>query len=136
MAIAEGRSQAALSDLRSIIQQADSQSLKYLSLKGSVDLAQAVINTRDYAHARQELERDLGRSEKLGLRLETAIIHYLLGQAIRLGGNPAEAAGQYQQTLRMLDDMKKEPGAEHLLDRSDLHAIYSEATRWLTATRS
>jgi eukaryotic-like serine/threonine-protein kinase len=136
VAIAEGRSQSAISDLRSIIQQADSQNLKYLSLKGSVDLARAAINTKDYAHARQELERDLGRSEKLGLRLETAIIHYLLGNAIRLGGNPAEAAGQYQQALRALDDMKKEPGAEHLLDRSDLHAIYTEATHWLTTTRS
>jgi tetratricopeptide (TPR) repeat protein/predicted Ser/Thr protein kinase len=136
VAIAEGRSQAAISDLRSIIQQADGQNLKYLSLKGSVDLAEAMINTKDYSHARQALERDLGRSEKLGLRLETAIIHYLLGNAIRLGGNPAEAAGQYQQALRMLDDMRKEPGAEHLFDRADLHAIYTEATHWLSATRS
>jgi len=136
VAIAEGRSQAGMSDLRSIIQQADSQNLKYLSLKGSVDLAQAVINTKDYVHARQELERDLGRTEKLGLRLETATIHYLLGNAIRLGGNAREAAGQYQQALSMLDDMKKEPGAEHVLDRADLRAIYSDATRWLTATRN
>jgi hypothetical protein len=26
--------------------------------------------------------------------------------------------------------MKKEPGAEHLLDRSDLRTTYTEATRW------
>src|SRR6202790_465817 len=133
VAIAEGRSQAAIPDLHSILQQADAQNLKYLSLKGSVALAEALINTKNYSHARQALDRDLGRSEKLGLRLQTATIHYHLGNAIRLAGNREEAAAQYQQALRLLDDMKKEPGAEHLLD---LRAIYTEATHWLTATRS
>jgi tetratricopeptide (TPR) repeat protein len=134
VAIAEGRSPSALSDLRTIVQQADSLTLRDLSLESSVDMAEAMINAKDYAHAPQELERDLGRSEKLGLRLQTARIHYLLGNAIRLGGNPGEARGQYQQALRLLDEMKKEPGAEHLLDRSDLRAMYAEASRWAAAT--
>jgi len=29
--------------------------------------------------------------------------------------------------------MKKEPGAEHLLDRSDLKNIYAESNRWFSA---
>ena len=133
VAIADGHSQSAVSDLRAIIQQADSLNLKYLSLTSSVDTAEAMINTKDYSHARQQLQRDLTRSEKLGLRLDTARIHYLLGNAIRLGGDSAEATGQYQQALRLFDDMKKEPGAEHLLERSDLRVIYADATSWATA---
>ncbi len=136
VATAEGHSQSAIADLRAVIQQADAQNLKYLSLKGSVDLAEAMIGAKDYSHARQELERALGRSERLGLRLETARIHYLLGSAIRLGGNPADAAGQYQQARQLLDDMKKEQGAEHLLDRSDLRPIYEDAARWSAGAHS
>ena len=136
VAIAEGRSPSAITDLRAVIQQADSLNLKYFSLKGSVDLAAATINTKDYSRARQDLQRNLTLSEKLGLRLETARIHYLLGNAIRLGGDTAGAVSQYAQTLRMLDEMKKEPGAEHLLDRSDLRAIYDDANRWFSGAKS
>ena len=136
VAIAEGRSPSAITDLRAVIQQADSLNLKYFSLKGSVDLAAATINTKDYSRARQDLQRNLTLSEKLGLRLETARIHYLLGNAIRLGGDAAGAVSQYAQTLRMLDEMKKEPGAEHLLDRSDLRAIYDDANRWFSGAKS
>jgi serine/threonine protein kinase/tetratricopeptide (TPR) repeat protein len=136
LAIADGHSQSAMGDLHAVIQQADSLNLKYLSLTSSVDMAEAMINTKDYSHARQQLERDLTRSEKLGLRLDTARIHYLLGNAIRLGGDSAEATGQYQQAVRLFDDMKKEPGAEHLLERSDLRVIYADATRWATAAKT
>jgi serine/threonine protein kinase/tetratricopeptide (TPR) repeat protein len=130
VSIADGRSQSAVADLRGVVQQADSLNLKVPSLQASIELSEVMINSKDYSRARQELERDLDRSERLGLRLETARIHYLLGNAIRLGGNPADAVAQYQQALRMLDDMKKDPGAEHLLDRFDLAKIYADASRW------
>src|SRR5262249_14559948 len=134
VAVAEGKSQAAVNDLRASIQQADSFNLKYFSLSATVDMADAMITLKDYARARQELERALSRSEKLGSRLETARIHYLLGNAIRLGGSPRDAASQYGQALRLLDEMKKEAGAEHLLDRSDLKALYADANHWFSAT--
>jgi tetratricopeptide (TPR) repeat protein len=130
VASAEGRSQSVIGQFRSLSQEADTQNLKYLSLTSSVDMAEAMTNAKDYAHARQELQRDLSRSEKLGLRLETARIHYMLGANARLGGNSADAPSQYQQAIRLFDDMKKERGAEHLLERSDLHSIYEDATRW------
>ncbi len=75
------------------------------------------------------LENDQTRSEKLGPRIETARSHFLLGEAIRLGGDPRAATGQYGQAMRALDDLKKEAGAEHLLDRADLKAIYAEASK-------
>jgi tetratricopeptide (TPR) repeat protein len=136
VSIAEGHSQPAVGDLRAIIGQADGLNLKYLSLKGSADLAEALINTKYYSRARQELEHAMGVSEKLGVRLESARIHYLLGSALRLSGNSGDAAGQYRQAVQLLEDMKKESGAEHLLERSDLRAIHEEATRWSSPAKS
>lgn len=130
LAISEGNAQAAVSELRSLAQQADSLDKKYISVDCSASLAQALIRNKDYSHARQELQRGLGRSEKLGLRLETARIHYLLGSAIRLSGDGAAATPQYRQALQLLDDIGKEPGAEHVLERYDLKPIYAEATQF------
>jgi hypothetical protein len=31
--------------------------------------------------------------------------------------------------------MKKEAGAEHLLDRADLHTMYADANRWVSTLR-
>jgi eukaryotic-like serine/threonine-protein kinase len=130
VAIAEGQSAAAAGDLRNLAQQADALSAKYLSVECSVSLAEALIKSKDYAHARQELQRTLSRSEKLGLRLTNARIHYLLGTALRLSGGASEATAQYREALRMLDEIREEPGAEHVIERYDLKAIHAEATQF------
>ncbi|MGA8150553.1 MAG: tetratricopeptide repeat protein [Terriglobales bacterium] len=135
VAIADGHSQSAVNELRAAIQQADNLHLKYYSLRGSVDLAEGTINNKDYGHARQELEDALSSSEKLGLRLETARIQYFLGEAIRLGGNPSEATLHYQSASNLLEELKKDPGAEHLLERSDLRTMSAEAVRLAVAAK-
>lgn len=135
VAIAGGRSQYAVSELSAAIKQADSLHLKYYSLRSSVDLAEAMIKIKDYTHARQRLQDALGISEKLGLRVETARIHYFLGDALRLGGNAGEASRQYQLAANTFDELKKDPGAEHLLDRSDLGPMYAQANRPASATK-
>jgi tetratricopeptide (TPR) repeat protein len=129
VANAEGRSQSVIRDLRSVSQEADQQGIKYLSLESSVELAAAMINSKDYSRARQELDRALGASERLGLRLQTARIHYLLGETLRLNGNAADAPSQYRQALTLLDEIKKDPGAEHVLERADLKPISEGAKR-------
>lgn len=128
LAIAEGHAQSAIGDLRTAIQLAGTLHLKYYGVRSTVDLAQALINAKDYEGAYVQLDSAQGQSEKLGLRLETARIHYFRGEILRLRGNAAEATGQYQQAKTMLDDIKKEPGAEHLLDRFDLRDIYTAAS--------
>jgi len=87
-----------------------------------------MIKSKDYAHARQALDQTLNTSEKLGTRLQTAIIHFQLGnllkqtatlgirRAIRRSGH---AAGRNQERA----------GAEHILDRADLKAIYNDSTQ-------
>ncbi|MGP0021001.1 MAG: tetratricopeptide repeat protein [Candidatus Sulfotelmatobacter sp.] len=130
VAIAEGHAVAAVGDLRNLAQQADALGAKYLSVECSVSLAEALIKSKDYAHARQELQRTLSRSEKLGLRLENARIHSLQGTALQLSGNATEAIAQYHEGLRLLDEIRKEKGAEHVIERYDLKPVYAEATQF------
>ena len=130
VAVADGHSRSAVGDLRSLAQQADAQGRKYISVASSVLLAEAMIKNKDYSAARQELQRSLGKSEKLGLRLETARIHYLLGTAIRLSGSASEATPHYSETRRLLDEIGKEQGAEHITERYDLKPIYADTTQF------
>jgi hypothetical protein len=116
--------------LRSLQQQADSLAAKFLSIDCSISMAEALIKSKLYANARQELQRTLSKSEKLGLRLENARIHLLLGTSLRLSGNAAEAASQDREAVRLLDDIRKEQGAEHIGERSDLKPLYAEATQF------
>lgn len=120
-------------DFARLTQQADSRNLKYLSLESSVDHGEALLSAKDYAGAQQELRTDLGKSEKLGSRLQSARIHYLLATALQLAGNSSEASGQYRSALNLLQDMQKDAGAEKLLERSDLKTISTDATRFATA---
>ena len=131
VAVADGNPRSTASELRTLTQQADSLGLKYLSVASSVLLAEAMIKNKEYAPAQQELQRDLGKSEKLGLRLETARIHYLQATAIRLSNNNSEAVAQYREAQRLFDEIGKEQGAEHLSDRYDLKPIYSEIRQFV-----
>jgi tetratricopeptide (TPR) repeat protein len=115
--------------------QADALGLRDLSTQVSVYVAQAMINAKDFNHARDTLERSLGASEKLGMRMQTVKIQYLLGNSIRLSGDITNAAGHYREAVRMLDEIKKDPGAEKLLERADLKSIYEESARWSGAAK-
>jgi tetratricopeptide (TPR) repeat protein len=130
VAVAEGRAHAAIGDLRALTQQADMMGRKSLAVQASAWMAEGMVKDRDYRGARQELERILARSEKLGLRLQSAKIHYLLGSAMRLSGSTAESATQYKSALNLLRDIQKDLGAEHVTERSDLKAAFEESARW------
>jgi hypothetical protein len=133
VAIAEGQAQSASASLRPLTGQADALGLKALSLQCSVALAEALVKGKDYAHARQQLEQSLGQSDKLGSRMETARIQYLLGTSSRLDGKESDSTSHYREAVRILDEIKKEPGAQDLLQRADLKFLYDEATRWTTS---
>jgi eukaryotic-like serine/threonine-protein kinase len=116
--------------LKSLAQEADTLGLKYLSLEASLDLAEAEVGMKDYARARQDLERILLKTDKLGLRTLSAKGHYLLGTALRLSGNGNEASFHYKQAVSLLEQIAKDPGADKALQRSDLNSIYTESSRW------
>jgi serine/threonine protein kinase/tetratricopeptide (TPR) repeat protein len=134
-AIKEGRSQAAIGALKGLAQEADTLGLKYLSAECSINLAEALVNTKDYSRARQELERAVAKTEKLGLRTLSAQGHYLLAMTLRLTGKGAEAAGHYREALRLLEEVRKEAGANNVLQRADLNAIYTDSTRWSRSSK-
>ncbi len=132
VAIAEGRSAAVIADLRGISEDADRQGMKYLALVSSVDLATALVNNKDYAHAKEVLDQALNTSEKLGVRLQTALIHYQLGNLAKQKGDAQGAAAEYRQSASMLEEIKKEQGAEKVLQRADLKPVYERATQGAT----
>ena len=121
-------------DIRSLVQEADSRSLKYLSLQSSIDEAEAMMQAKRYTEARQELQNDLGKSERLGSRYQSMRIHYLLATALRLGGEASDAPAQYRLALAQMDDMRKDPGAEKLLERADLKSMFADASRFAVST--
>ena len=54
---------------------------------------------------RQELERALLLSNKLGMQPLSARTHYLLGTLERDSGNGSDAQDNYREALRLLDSM-------------------------------
>jgi eukaryotic-like serine/threonine-protein kinase len=127
ISIAEGQAKAAISELRAATQQMETLGLKYAWLCGSVDLAEAMIKSKDYDGARRQLDQALNTSEKLGTRQLTAMIHFQSGNLLKLTNDASGAADQYRQVVALLDEMKREQGAEHILERADLKAIYTES---------
>ena len=129
VAIVEGRSSSVIGELRTISQDADRQGMKYLALVSSVDLATAMVNSKDNAHAKDVLNQALNTSEKLGVRLQTALIHYQLGNLLKQTGDASGSAAEYRQSAGILEEIKKEQGAEKVLQRADLKSVYERSTQ-------
>ena len=131
-----GRAAAAITSLRAVAKQAEDQGFAYMSVECSVYIGDAMIRNRDTAHAQQELDRALLQTDKLGLRPLGAKAHYLLATALRSSGNAADAQQHYQASLQLLDAMRKETGGEKILQRSDLKAMYDDASHWVGAAKN
>jgi eukaryotic-like serine/threonine-protein kinase len=126
VSVKSGPARAAVSSLKALAQEADTMGLRYTSIEASVDLAEARLDAKDYSHAREELERALGRSDKLGLRSLLARSHFLLAETLRRIGNQAEAAPHDAEARRILAEIQKEVGNDSVLKRSDLSPIAAE----------
>ena len=126
----EGRSRESIAALQTLAQQADESGLKYVSVEASLYLAQALINNKDYARARRELDTSLRNSEKLGLQASLAKTHFLIGEALRLSGSQADATIHYAEAHRILEDIHKEAHTDEVMKRSDLASIYQESAKW------
>ncbi len=134
--VREKNERAAIPDLRKLIQQADDLSLKYSSVECSIFLGEAMMQGHDYAHARQELQRALLLADKLGQQPLSAHAHYLLATIARESGDNADAQDNFRAVISTLDTMKKDAGAEKLLQRSDLKLMYEDSAHWLQAGKS
>jgi len=132
----QGRAAAAISTLKDLSQQAESQGLKYEAVQCSLDLGEALINTKAVPQARVELERALTRSEKLGLRSLQARAEYLLATVSRLSGSNSLALDHYHQSLRLLDDIRKEAGNDKIMNRADFAAMSNDIKRWAPSSKT
>jgi len=126
--LAQGRAAAALPVLKKSMQDASSIGLRALSAKASLLYAEALLDSKQSEAARRQLEDTLGQLEGLGMHgVELARAQYLMGKAVAATGKPSQASRHYQEAARILQALSKQPGAEHILDRADLKAIYSES---------
>jgi tetratricopeptide (TPR) repeat protein/predicted Ser/Thr protein kinase len=132
VALAQNRGKAVSGELRNLVQKADKQGRRAVSVQASVALAEALMQDHNWTAARQELDRALPKAEKIGLQMDQVRIHYLLGLAIQSSGNSSESALQFRSALNVLTQMQKEPGAEHLSDRADLKPIFDAGTQVAT----
>jgi len=127
--VVQNRAAAAIPVLKKLIEDSDSLGLKALSVQASVWLAQALLAANKTADAQQELDRALNRAEKLGLLVEQARAHFLMGELYSRAGKTREYMPQYQEAVRILDSISKESGVGRLLDRSDLKDLYRDAVK-------
>ena len=132
--VQEKQTQEALSSLPPLIQQADDLGLQYISVECSIFMAEAMMQRHD-PHAQQGLERALLRADKLGVKPLSARAHFLLARVARESGNSSEAQDNYRGVLQVLDGIRQESGADKILQRSDLKAMYDESSRGSTAAK-
>ncbi|MBZ5646411.1 MAG: tetratricopeptide repeat protein [Acidobacteriia bacterium] len=127
--IREGRPQAAIAALRSLGPEADTMGLKYLSVRCAVELGEAYLAAKDYAKARQELERATGRAEKLEARALMARSEFGIATALRLQNHAADAALHYRKAVRLLDEIKTDAGPDAIAKDQELNGIYADASK-------
>ena len=127
----DGQAQGAMKALTGVADEAEALGLKYLSLECSIIEADGRMKLKDYPAARQQLDRAVLQSEKLGLQPLLLKANFLLGRWSRDKGTAADATGHYQQALNLLDAIKKDPGSDKIMERSDFKVIFEESNRWI-----
>jgi tetratricopeptide (TPR) repeat protein len=132
--VREKKGAAVIQRLRALVKQADEASLKYSSIECSVSMAEAMMQVHDVAHARPALQNALLQSDRLGAPALSTHAHYLMGILARDAKEKMEARDSFQWVVNSIDTMQKDPGADHLLLRSDMKLMYDESSGWLKSS--
>jgi len=129
VSIKEGHAAAAVATLKALRKEADSLAVKYLATKCSIALGDALLQTKDYPHAQDELQSAVRKSEDLGMKSLLPEGHYLLSQALRKNGKQSDADRHLQQAAQLVEEMRQESKSDSLLQRADLKPIVEEAKK-------
>jgi tetratricopeptide (TPR) repeat protein/predicted Ser/Thr protein kinase len=129
VAVAEGRYQEALRMLQPL-QNGKRTAPANLSLQLNLAAAQASIGIKDYARANHILDQELITAKRAGMRFDLARTYYLLGASARLNGNAERAGDYYREAAQLLDVVRGDSGAEHIMQRIDFKTMYEESNRW------
>jgi serine/threonine protein kinase/tetratricopeptide (TPR) repeat protein len=127
--VMQAHSAAAIPVLQKLGRETDALGLKALSVQASLYLARAELAANKPQLADQELARALNRADKLGLVIEKAQAHYLMGALATVTHKEKQLTSEYRDTVNTLESISKQPGMEHLLDREDLKGIYQDALK-------
>jgi tetratricopeptide (TPR) repeat protein len=127
--VKQGRSQAAISSLTKLAQDADTLGLKASSVEASVYIGEAMVQKKDAKGAQAELGRALARAEKLGLRVLQAKAHSWTAVSLVQSNNGKLATPHFREVVRILEAISKEEGSAKILERADLQPIYRESMK-------
>jgi len=127
----DGQPQAVIKKLKNIADETQTLGLKYLSIECSIYEADAKVRLKDYSGAQQQLERADLQNESLGLRPLRLLTQFSLAKLFRQKGELSEATSHYRQVQSLLDTLRKEPGADKIMERADFKAMYAESDSWL-----
>jgi tetratricopeptide (TPR) repeat protein/predicted Ser/Thr protein kinase len=129
IAVSQGRYAEALRGLRTLLA-AKGTVAAHLSLEMNLELAQAEIGVKDYARANHDLEQELPRAQRAGVRFGLARIYYLLGTSARLNGSADRAADYYREAAQLLEVIRADSGAENIMRCTDFKTLYDESNHW------
>jgi len=129
--LVDGQPQAVIKKIKSIADETQTLGLKYLSIECSIYEADAKMRLKDYAGAQEQLERADLLNENLGLRPLRLLTQFSLAKVSKQKGDLAEATSHYRQVLTLLDTLRKEPGADKIMERADFKAMYAESDSWV-----
>jgi eukaryotic-like serine/threonine-protein kinase len=125
LAVKAGRSRESVAGLTSLGKDADSLGLKYASAESKLALGEALLTSKSYPRAQQELEGVVRSARDLGARALTAQAQYLLAGALRSQGKASEASSHMAEARQALDDIQKEVRNDQVVKRTDLNPIYT-----------
>jgi serine/threonine protein kinase len=128
VALSQGRAREAEKLISSLVEK-KTPATKAVSIQMATAYAEALIQKKDDARARQMLLANLGDVEKAGMKPEAATIYYLLGLAAKSHGNMDEAASYSKQAVKAVDAIRAEPGGDKVLQRADMAALYKDSTQ-------
>jgi tetratricopeptide (TPR) repeat protein len=128
IAAASEPTRAVASRLAALSQEADARGLKSLSVDCSVGRAEALLALGDRSEALREADRAIGRAEVLGLKVPQARAHYVKAVALSAAKDP-NARREFTLAVRVFEDVKRDGGNEHVLERADLAKIYAAAVK-------
>ncbi len=129
VSVKEGHAAAAVSTLKGLRKEADSLAVKYIAMQCSIALGEALLNSKDYSHAQDELQSAVRKSEDLGMKSLLPEAHYLLSQALRKNGSKSDADRHLQQAAQLVEEMRQESKSDSLLQRADLKLIVEAARK-------
>jgi tetratricopeptide (TPR) repeat protein len=130
IAVSRGQFAEALRALRPLLDANGAVVAAHVALQINLALAQAEIGVKDYARANHDLQQELPRAQRAGVRFGLARIYYLLGTSARLSGSTGMAADYYRESAQLLDVIRGDPGAEKIMRRTDFKIMYDESNRW------